>query len=133
MGHTIPRETDVEFDLESGGNTSEEDVGNDRYVSERESKGAFGWAWNGILNFDGSDKGKSGIESCSNSAKSGDVVVMGENNLELFTDKDSGQQQLSHVNGNHAKQNLSPITPKSLQSHPCLLEVLHWMLVIRSL
>ncbi|KAG5061841.1 hypothetical protein JHK85_003024 [Glycine max] len=118
MGHSIPREKDVEFDLESGGNSSEDDVGNDLYVSDRESKGAFGLAWNGILNVDGSDKGKSGIESCSNSAKSGDFGVMDENNLELFVDKGFVQHQLSHVNVNHAKQKTKPFIPKKPPKPP---------------
>ncbi|KAG4917232.1 hypothetical protein AAZX31_02G010500 [Glycine max] len=118
MGHSIPREKDVEFDLESGGNSSEDDAGNDLYVSDRESKGAFGLAWNGILNVDGSDKGKSGIESCSNSAKSGDFGVMDENNLELFVDKGFVQHQLSHVNVNHAKQKTKPFIPKKPPKPP---------------
>ncbi|XP_027367329.1 uncharacterized protein LOC113873422 [Abrus precatorius] len=111
---TILREKDVEFDLESGGNTSEEDASNDLCVSEGESKGGFHWAWNGILNFDGSDKGKIGIESCSNSAKSGDVVVVDEDNLQLFVEKglEHGQQQLSYVNGNHVKQKTNPKKPR---------------------
>ncbi|RDX96456.1 hypothetical protein CR513_20884, partial [Mucuna pruriens] len=112
MDHTIPREKDVEFDLESGGNSSEEDVGNDFYLRERESKGAFAWPLNGILNIDGSDKGKSEIESCSYSAKSGDAVVMDGNNLELFMDKGFVQKQLSHVNCSHVKQKIRLTTPK---------------------
>ncbi|XP_061338452.1 uncharacterized protein LOC133285257 isoform X2 [Gastrolobium bilobum] len=117
MGHTIPREKDVEFDLESGGSTSEEDASN-----ERESKSAFNWAWNGILNFDGSDKGKSksGIESCSYSAKSGDVGAVDENNLELLVDKglEHVPEQLSHVNGNHTKQKTKPTNPRKPPKPP---------------
>ncbi|KAG4995769.1 hypothetical protein JHK85_027208 [Glycine max] len=118
MDHTVPREKDVEFDLESGGNSSDEDVGNDLYVSDRESKGAFGWAWNGILNVDGSYKGKSGTESCSNSAKSGDVVLMDENNVELLVDKGFVQHQFSNVNGNHAKQKTKLFIPKKPPKPP---------------
>ncbi|KAK7392218.1 hypothetical protein VNO78_20648 [Psophocarpus tetragonolobus] len=114
MGHSIPREKDVEFDLESGGNTSEEDVGNDVYVSHRESKGAFVLAWNGVLNIDGSDRGKNGIES----TKSGDVVVADGNNLQLFVDKGFVQHQLSHVNGKHAKQKTKPFNPKKPPKPP---------------
>jgi len=112
MGHTIPREKDVEFDLESGGNTSEEDVGKDRCVGGKESKGALGWAGNGVRNIDGTEKGKTAIESFRNSAKSGEVVIIDENNLELFVDRGFVQQQLSDVNGNRAKQTIKPFNPK---------------------
>lgn len=99
MGRAIQREKDIEFDLdlESGGNTSEEEASND----ERESKNGFPWSWNGVVNFDGSsEKGKIGIDSCSSSSNSGDVVGLDEYNLELLVDNG-----LEHVNGinNHAK------------------------------
>ncbi|KAK7356307.1 hypothetical protein VNO80_15576 [Phaseolus coccineus] len=113
MGHTIPREKDVEFDLESGGNTSEEDVGKHRCVGDKESKGALGWEGN-----DGTDKGKAEIESFRNSAKSGDVVIIDENNLELFVDTGAVQQQLSNVNGSHAKQKIKPLYPKKPPKPP---------------
>ncbi|KAL2323729.1 hypothetical protein Fmac_028108 [Flemingia macrophylla] len=118
MGHSIPREKDVEFDLESGGNSSEEDVGDNLYLRERESKGALDWASNEILNFDGTYKGKSGIESCSFSSKSGQVAVKGENNLELFVEKGFVQQQLSHVNANSVKQKTKPYNPKKPPKPP---------------
>lgn len=122
MDHTIPREKDVEFDLESGGNTSEEDASNDLYVSERDPKSAFRWSWNGILNFDTSDKREGGVESWSNIAKSGDVVVVDDTNLELLVDKGlehvQDQEQLSHVNGNHAKQKTKPTNPKKPPKPP---------------
>ncbi|ESW17125.1 hypothetical protein PHAVU_007G212700 [Phaseolus vulgaris] len=119
MSHTIPREKDVAFDLESGGNTSEEDVGKDRCVGDKESKGVLGWEGNdGVPNIDGTDKGKTEIESFRNSAKSGDVVIIDENNLELFVDRGVVQQQLSNVNGNHAKQKIRPLYPKKPPKPP---------------
>ncbi|KAK7278161.1 hypothetical protein RJT34_23186 [Clitoria ternatea] len=118
MGHSIPREKDIDFDLESGGNSSEEDSNNDLCVSERESKGGCRWAWNGFLNFDGSDKGKSGIESCSNSAKSCDVVD--ENSLDLFMGKalEHVQHQLPLVNVNNANQKTKLTIPKKSPKPP---------------
>lgn len=118
MGHTIPREKDVEFDLESGGNTSEEDVGNDLYLGEIESKGAFDRAWNGVLNFDGLDKTKNGIQSCSYSSKSGVAAVKDEKKLELFVEKGFVQKQLLHVNVNHAKQKTKPYNPRKPPKPP---------------
>ncbi|XP_027934890.1 uncharacterized protein LOC114190275 isoform X1 [Vigna unguiculata] len=118
MDHTVPREKDVEFDLESGGNTSEEDVGKDRYVSDKESKGALIWAGNGIPNIDGTDKGKTEIESFRNSAKSGDVMIIDENSLEVFMDRAFVQQQWSNVHGNHHKQKIKPFHPKKPPKPP---------------
>ncbi|XP_058769146.1 uncharacterized protein LOC131643012 isoform X2 [Vicia villosa] len=92
MGRTIHKEKDVEFDIESGENTSEEETSND----ERDSRNGFPWSWNGVLNLDGSEKGKNGIESCSNSSNSGDFVGVEDYNLELLVDKG-----LEHVHGNH--------------------------------
>ena len=124
MADNIPRERDVEFDLESGGNTSEEDASNDVYVSDRESKGGFHWTWNGILGFDGSYNREGGVESCSNSAKpgggGGGVVVVDDDNLELLVDKgfEHAQDQVSHVDGNHVKQKTKPGNPRKPSKPP---------------
>ena len=93
MGRAIQREKDIEFDIESGENTSEEDTSND----ERDSKRGFRWSWNGVLNLDGPEKGKIGNESCSSFSNSG----VDKYNLELLVDKG-----LENVNGNvnHGKQ-----------------------------
>ncbi|XP_039685733.1 uncharacterized protein [Medicago truncatula] len=57
MGRAIQREKEkeVEFDIESGENTSEEDTSNDERDSN--SKNGFPWSWNGVMNLDGSEKG----------------------------------------------------------------------------
>lgn len=114
MGRDIQRETDIDLDLESGENTSEEDTSND----ERESKSGFRWALNGVLNLDGSDKGKNGIQSCSSSSNSGgDIVgVVDEDNLELLVDNkdlEHVQHQFPYVNGNHTKQKSKPMMPSN--------------------
>lgn len=124
MGRDIQRESDVDVDLESGENTSEEDTSND----ERESKSGFRWALDGVLNLDGSDKGKYGIESCSSSSISGgggggDIVgvVVDEDNLELLVDNkdlDHVQQQFPYINGNHSKQKSNPIMMPSNPRKP---------------
>lgn len=102
---------DVEFDLESGGNSSEEDATNALYLSDRESKTGF----HGVLNFDGSDKGEIGVESCSNSTNSGDVVVVDEDNLELLV----GKGQLPYyVNGNPARQKVKLANPRKPSKPP---------------
>lgn len=103
MDQTISREKDFEFDLESGGNTSEEDECRDLDSSERESNNSFSWAWNRFLNFDGSKQHETGVETCSSSSKSGDVV---DDNVELLVDTylEDVQKQLSHVKNNAAKE-----------------------------
>ncbi|KAE9618841.1 hypothetical protein Lalb_Chr02g0146911 [Lupinus albus] len=116
----MSREKDVEFDLESGGNTSEEDSGNNLCVSEREPKSsAFPWSLNGMLNFDGSDKHQSRVELCSKLIKSDDVMAVGDNDdLELLVDKGlehvQDQEKISHLsNGDHkGKLNNPRKTPK---------------------
>ncbi|CAL0300206.1 unnamed protein product [Lupinus luteus] len=114
----MSREKDVDFDLESGGNTSEEDSSNNLCVSERETKSTFSWSLNGILNFDGSDKRESGVELCNNLTESDDVVVVDDNdNLELLVDKGlehvQDQEQISHLsNGNHGKHKSKRKPPK---------------------
>ncbi|CAJ2629011.1 unnamed protein product [Trifolium pratense] len=106
MGRAILREKDVEFDIESGENTSEEDTSND----ERDSMNGFPWSLNGVLNLDGSEKGKNGIESCSSSSNSCDVLVVGDCSLELLVDKG-----LEHVNG---KQKIKFTNPRKPQKPP---------------
>ena len=107
MGRAIQREKYIDFDIESGENTSEEDSSND----ERDSKNGFPWSWNGVLNLDGSEKGKIGIESCSSSSNSG----IDEYNLELLVDKG-----LENVNGNvnHGKQKKKFTNPRKPSKPP---------------
>lgn len=100
MGRAILREKDVEFDIESGENTSEEDTSND----ERDSL-------NGVLNLDGSEKGKNGIESCSSSSNSCDVLGVDDCSLELLVDN----KGLEHVNG---KQKIKFTNPRKPQKPP---------------
>ncbi|KEH43193.1 uncharacterized protein [Medicago truncatula] len=114
MGRAIQREKEkeVEFDIESGENTSEEDTSNDERDSN--SKNGFPWSWNGVMNLDGSEKGKNGIEaSCSSSSNFCDVVGVDECNLELLVDKG-----LEHVNGNHGKQKIKFTNPRKPQKPP---------------
>ncbi|KAF1880351.1 hypothetical protein Lal_00048988 [Lupinus albus] len=124
MDHTTPRKKDIDFDLESGGNTSEEDSSNDLCVSERDPKSALTWSLNGVLNFDGSDKSESGAESCSNLAKSDNFeVVYDDENLELLVDKGlehfQDQEQLSLVNnGNHGIHKSKIINPRKPPKPP---------------
>ncbi|CAL0316502.1 unnamed protein product [Lupinus luteus] len=114
MDHSTPRKKDIDFDLESGGNTSEEDSSNDLCVSERDSKSALTWSLNGILN----------SESCSNFAKSDDIVVVyDDENLELLVDKGlehvQDQEQLSLVNnGNHGIHKTKLINPRKPPKPP---------------
>ncbi|KAF7818114.1 putative transmembrane protein [Senna tora] len=102
MDQTISRDKDFEFDLESGGNTSEEDVFRDLDSSERESISSFSLAWNRLLNLDGSKQHETGVETCSSSSKSGDVV---DDNVKLLVDTylEDVQKQLSPVKSNNAK------------------------------
>jgi len=114
MGRAIQREKEkeVEFDIESGENTSEEDTSNDERDSN--SKNGFPWSWNGVMNLDGSEKGKNGIEaSCSCSSNSCDVFGVDECNLELLVDKG-----LENVNGNHGKQKIKFTNPRKPQKPP---------------
>jgi len=55
------KEKEVEFDIESGENTSKEDTSDDERDSN--SKNGFPWSWNGVMNSDGSEKAKNGIGS----------------------------------------------------------------------
>ncbi|OIV91016.1 hypothetical protein TanjilG_16976 [Lupinus angustifolius] len=119
----MSREKDVEFDLESGGNTSEEDSSNNLCVSEREPKSAFSWSLNGILNFDGSDKRESEVELCNSLTKSDDVVVDDNDNLELLVDKGldhvQDQEHISHLsNGNHGKHKSKLTNPRKPPKPP---------------
>lgn len=102
MDQPISRERDFEIDLESGGNTSEEDECKDLDSSERESKSSFSWSWNRLLNFDGSKQHETGVETCSSSSKSGDVM---DDNVELSVNTylEDVQKQLSLVMNNNAK------------------------------
>lgn len=113
MGRAIQREKEkeVEFDIESGENTSEEDTSNDE--RDLNSKNGFPWSWNGVINLDGSEKGKNGIvASCSSSSNWGDVGV-DECNLELLVDKG-----LEPVNGNNGKQKIKFTNPRKPQKPP---------------
>ncbi|KAL5069001.1 hypothetical protein RYX36_019888 [Vicia faba] len=109
MGRTIQRDKDVDFDIESGENTSEEDTSND----ERDSRNGFPWSWNGVLNLDGSEKGKNGIESCSNSSNSGGFGGVEDYNLELLVDRG-----IEHDHGKHGKQKSKSGNPRKPQKPP---------------
>ncbi|XP_028771025.1 uncharacterized protein LOC114728306 [Neltuma alba] len=74
MDQTVSREKDLEYDLESGGNTSERRGKQDLDCSEKRWKNLFSWTWNRLPNFDGSKKHESGVETCSSSSKSADVM-----------------------------------------------------------
>ncbi|GAU36406.1 hypothetical protein TSUD_38740 [Trifolium subterraneum] len=107
MGRAILREKDVEFDIESGENTSEDDTSND----ERDSMNGFPWSLNSVLNLDGSEKGKIGIESCSSSSNSCDALGVDDCSLELLVDN----KGLEHVNG---KQKIKFTNPRKPQKPP---------------
>lgn len=100
MDQTISREKDFEVDLESGGNTSEEDEFRDIDSCERQSKS---WAWNRLLNFDGSKKLETGVETCCSSSKSDDVI---DDNVELLVGShlEDVQKELCHVKNNNDKE-----------------------------
>ncbi|KAK4282588.1 hypothetical protein QN277_013946 [Acacia crassicarpa] len=103
MDQTISREKDLEYDLESGGNTSEEDESRDPDSSEKQWKNLFSWAWSSPPNFDGSKKHETGVETCSSSSNSADVM---DDDVPLHVDAclDDGQKKLPHVKNNNGKE-----------------------------
>lgn len=84
------RENDFEFDIESGGTTSEEEASKDLGSSKRQVKKILKKVSSGILNFNGAITHERGISSSSNLVKSGGVVDVG---VELLIDKSSEEEE----------------------------------------
>ncbi|XP_054821256.1 uncharacterized protein LOC129320083 isoform X3 [Prosopis cineraria] len=103
MDQIISRERDFESDLESGGNTSEEDESRDLDPSERHPKNLFGWAWNTLLDFDRFRKHETGVETCSSSSKSADVM---DDDVQVHVDAclEDLQMKLPQVKNNNSKE-----------------------------
>ncbi|KAI4301534.1 hypothetical protein L6164_034802 [Bauhinia variegata] len=105
MKNTSLREKDVEFDLESGENTSEKDANKDLDSRNRQLKNRFSCTWRGLLNFDGPNMYESRLESCSSSANSDEAA---DDNVELLVDRDlvgeNIEKQLSIAKNNFSMQ-----------------------------
>lgn len=104
MDQTISREKDLELDLESCGNTSEEeDEIRDADLSEKQSKNLFSWAWNWLPNSDGSKKHENGVETCCSSLKSAEVM---DDDIQLHVDAclEDVHWKLPHVKINNGKE-----------------------------
>lgn len=84
------REKDYEFDIESGGMTSEEEASKDLDSSKRQVKKILKRVSGGILNFDGSITCGFGVSSSSNMVKSGGVS---DNDVELLIEKSSDGEE----------------------------------------
>lgn len=88
------RENDFEFDIESGGTTSEEEASKDLGSSNRQMKKILKKVSSGILNFNGAITHECGISSSSNMVKSCGVV----DGVELLIDKSSeGEESRDQV------------------------------------
>ncbi|XVF22052.1 hypothetical protein REPUB_Repub12eG0140900 [Reevesia pubescens] len=86
MDNLFSRERDIELDLESGGNTSEDERTKDHVSSNFQTKRTFSRVWSDILSSDRVGKGECGINLCSSSSSFG--VVEGEN-MDFLVDKNS--------------------------------------------
>ncbi|RYR39658.1 hypothetical protein Ahy_A09g045233 [Arachis hypogaea] len=106
MDHTISRERDIDFDLESGGNSTEEDSSTDRSTSDGDSNGGFRYPWNRILGFESS--------SCSNSSTK---PVNGVDNVGVLVNDDN-YNNFAHVNNQNA--NKAATNPSRKPSKPPL-------------
>ncbi|KAI4349764.1 hypothetical protein L6164_010322 [Bauhinia variegata] len=119
MDNASLRGKDVEFDIESGDNTSEEDISKDLDSCNRQLKNRFSFTWRGLLNFDRSNKHKSRFESCSNSANSDNALA---DNVELLVDRnlegEDVEEHSSIAKNNHSKQSNGKTNPRKPPKPP---------------
>ncbi|KAJ7977691.1 putative Transmembrane protein [Quillaja saponaria] len=93
MDNTFSKGKDIDFDLESGGNTSEDDASRDNDLGKQSSTNIVSRLWSRFLSSDGSSKDACAVESCSSSAKSDDLV---DENVELLIDRNLGLEIQEH-------------------------------------